>query len=111
MIARYILVADPVINMRGWGGGSINRFNPAIYLCAILSQDKEFQRHISWSFLRLLSSFKVNFVLLILVELMTITVPAFLLTRRVPLLEQDLPTLPERLSSRRCLVKFVLLDL
>jgi len=91
--------------------GSNNRFNPAIFCCAILSQDKDFQRHISWSFLRLLSSFKVNFVLMILVELMAITVSAFLLTRRVPLLEQDLPTLPEHMSSPRCLVKFVLLDL
>jgi hypothetical protein len=33
------------------------------------------------------------------------------LTRRVPLVEQELPTLPEHLSSPRFLVGFVLLDL
>jgi len=33
------------------------------------------------------------------------------LTRRTPLVEQELPTLPEHLDSPRFLVAFVILDL
>ena len=40
---------DPIIKMEGWN--PINRLNPATFVVPVSSQDLDFQRHMSWSFL------------------------------------------------------------